>query len=72
MKEQPHGCIDTGGGIICCDHVSPPTDEYECMEAVQSQGKACKKCDVKNCYRRGWEKWRVDADNAKRCRGTLK
>jgi len=38
--------------------------ETECWEAIWSQGRACKKCNVSfDCYRKGWEKWQADADN---------
>lgn len=35
---------------------------YECDAAITSRGYACKKC-LARCYRRGWDKWLVDADN---------
>ena len=46
-------------------HRKQPTDKFECLEAVWSQGRACKRCFVSDCYRQGWEKRRVDADNAR-------
>lgn len=36
--------------------------ETECREAGWSQGRACKDCGVK-CYRNGWSKQMVGADN---------
>lgn len=47
--------------VIICDFRSEPGDR-ECLEAVWSQGRYCKKCDMK-CYRAGWSKIEVDADN---------
>lgn len=53
--------------VRLCDFRSEPCPNRECREAIWSQGRACKQCD-RECYRRGWEKWRVDADNARRCK----
>jgi hypothetical protein len=39
-----------------------PTHGQECLEAIWSEGRACRECKVA-CYRRGWCKARVDADN---------
>ena len=36
--------------------------ETECYTAICSQGRACKTC-TDQCYRVGWDKWRVDCDN---------
>ena len=44
-------------------HASPPTDERECLEAIWSVGRSCKSCGLTECYRHGWAKQRVDADN---------
>lgn len=48
-------------GVVCTAQQSPPS-ETECREAIYSQGRACKKCEV-NCYRQGWSKDMVDRDN---------
>jgi hypothetical protein len=47
---------------LCTGHCSPP-GESECMEAVNSQGSSCRKCEV-DCYRKGWSKEAVTRDNA--------
>lgn len=36
--------------------------DKECLIAVWSVGRACKKCRA-NCYRQGWSKLAVDRDN---------
>lgn len=51
------------GNVYVCFHAAPP-DEYECYEAIMSQGRACGKCSI-DCYRQGWSKYSVDADNRK-------
>lgn len=48
--------------IHICDFRSEP-GETECYTAVWSQGRDCKGCKHQ-CYRAGWEKSRVDRDNA--------
>lgn len=48
--------------IHLCHHAAKPTDGRECLEAIWSQGRACKACSVA-CYRQGWAKVLVDADN---------
>lgn len=53
--------------IHLCDFASPPTIAHECYRAIWSQGSACKACAV-GCYRRGWRKWQVAADNVARVR----
>lgn len=50
-----------GFAIYLDDFCSEP-GEKECWNAIWSQGRECKRCNAK-CYRKGWEKWRVDADN---------
>ena len=50
--------------MFICENCVPPDKKHECMEAVWSQGSACKKC-VQDCYRRGWKKNRVILDNKK-------
>ncbi len=49
-------------GHLCGPNTSVP-GKTECYEALWSQGRACKRCKHPTCYRKGWEKWRVDADN---------
>ena len=39
--------------------------EHECPEVMWSNGTSCRKCPVKSCYRNGWLKKQVDADNYK-------
>lgn len=53
---------------LCGPATQPPTKGHECPEAVYSQGRHCKRCLRHDCYRQGWAKWRVDADNKDRCR----
>lgn len=57
---------------ICGPHLTVPNDKHECMEAVYSQGRSCKKCEHPNCYRVGWEKAKVDADNRRLCKTPTK
>lgn len=45
-----------------CSFAQQPTAKYECWEAIWSQGRACKSCQV-DCYRRGWSKEQAIADN---------
>ena len=45
---------------------APPTADRECLEAIWSQGRSCKRCPV-DCYRRGWSKGLVDVDNQSLC-----
>lgn len=49
-----------------CSSESPPTDDHECRAAVWSQGRACKKCPIAECYRQGWAHSRVTVDNMRR------
>jgi hypothetical protein len=51
-------CI-TGGSFTI------PTDTTECREVIWSEGKSCRKCPLKECYRNGWLKSQVTADNKK-------
>jgi len=44
-----------------CDFRSEPSDT-ECWEAAWSMGRSCKRC-YRDCYRKGWDKRRVLADN---------
>lgn len=59
--------LSHGTAIIEVGRCEQPTDDHECPEAVNSQGTACKRCDVSSCYRQGWGKLAVDADNTRRC-----
>ena len=56
-----------GSPIVDVGRCEQPTDERECPEAVNSQGRACQRCDVESCYRQGWTKLMVDSDNKRRC-----
>ena len=49
--------------VHICNFASEPK-EFECYEAIWSFGKECKNCNV-TCYRKGWIKSQVDADNKK-------
>ena len=51
-------------GLNLCTFAQPPTAGHECREACWSNGRSCKKCPT-DCYRRGWSKALVDADNEK-------
>lgn len=53
-------------GNLCGPNISEPDRGRECLEAVWSVGRACKRCRHESCYRVGWPKWLVDADNKKR------
>jgi hypothetical protein len=53
----------THGTIHICDFATPPGDK-ECLEMIWSQARACRHCAVE-CYRRGWNRQQVDADNRK-------
>jgi hypothetical protein len=57
---------------LCGPATNPPAKGRECAEAVYSQGRHCKRCDRSDCYRQGWEKWRVDADNKERTNATVR
>jgi hypothetical protein len=49
-----------------CHHRTEPVHGpagHECQEACWSQGRSCRACPVA-CYRQGWSKRLVDADNA--------
>lgn len=48
--------------VHLCDFCESPKPGLECWTAIWSEGRACKSCDHE-CYRRGWLKWQVDADN---------
>jgi len=50
--------------VIVCGFRTEPA-EKECLAAVWSQGRECKRCPVE-CYRRGWSHQNVTIDNAKR------
>lgn len=52
-------------GLIRVDvgFYDPPTSDHDCREAMWSTGKECKKCPLKTCYRNGWTKKQVLADN---------
>lgn len=54
--------------IVCGPHTSVP-GRTECYEAVWSQGRACRTCKRTDCYRRGWDKSLVDADNKRIVKG---
>jgi len=68
---------DLGGGMrtrqlplfIMCGFRTEP-GETECWSATWSEGRACRSCGVE-CYRRGWDKARVDRDNVARCKHAL-
>lgn len=50
--------------VIVCGFRTEP-GEKECLAAIWSQGRECKRCPVE-CYRRGWEHRAVTLDNAAR------
>ena len=50
---------------VCGPSLRVPGKDGECSEAVWSQGRSCKKCEHATCYRVGWSKSTVDADNAR-------
>lgn len=50
-------------GYLCTFRTEPA--EHECLESCWSNGRACKTCPIE-CYRRGWDKARVDVDNRRR------
>ena len=55
--------VSTGEQLaIHLDSFRSEPGETECYEACWSEGRSCKKCWVK-CYRAGWSKKQVDADN---------
>ena len=49
-----------------CSNASPPTDDHECLAAIWSQGRECKKCPREDCYRQGWDHASVTRDNVRR------
>ncbi len=48
---------------VCFANFRQPNDNTECPEVVWRNGKACRKCPVKEWYRNGWLKPQVDKDN---------
>jgi len=48
-----------------CYGFSVPTETAECYEVIWSNGRSCRKCPLKTCYRNGWLKPQVDTDNTK-------
>jgi hypothetical protein len=48
--------------IHICDFANEPTKDHECLEAIWSLGRYCKKCEA-TCYRKGWSKKQTDVDN---------
>ncbi len=52
--------------IHICDFRSEPSDT-ECWEMIWSEARACKGC-YRDCYRKGWNKAKVTADNVERVR----
>lgn len=51
--------------FIDCGWFTEPTATRECREVIWSNGTACRRCPNKKCYRNGWLKKQVDADNRK-------
>jgi hypothetical protein len=53
--------------IICVlsGRFTEPTAGNECYEVIWSNGHSCHKCPNIKCYRNGWGKKLVDADNKK-------
>jgi len=49
--------------IGICTFAQQP-DKTECLEAIWSQGRACKSCNVR-CYRQGMTKAQATADNSR-------
>ena len=45
-----------------CDFRTPP-GERECLEMLWSEGRACADCYRERCYRHGWARTAVLADN---------
>lgn len=63
--------IGESAGILCTASLSEP-GETECREAIWSEGRSCRKCRYepepgRRCYRSGWPKKKVDADNERLC-----
>ncbi len=54
MKLKVHLCNQIG--------IREPAAGHECMEAINTQGRSCRKCEV-DCYRRGWSADVATADN---------
>ena len=51
--------------VICVlsANFTPPTKDRECSEVIWSNGTSCRRCPNKKCYRNGWLKAAVFADN---------
>jgi hypothetical protein len=49
--------------FIDCAQFEPPTLYTECPEVIWSNGTSCRRCPIKSCYRNGWLKAAVGADN---------
>jgi len=52
-----------------CIFGQSPTPGHECLEAISTQGRACRKCNT-NCYRKGWNHDHASADNKELVRKT--
>ncbi len=50
--------------IHLCTFRTVPAIGAECREMLWSEGRACRRCPV-DCYRRGWKRVQVFADNAR-------
>ena len=48
--------------VFFCSHRKPPGDK-ECREMLWSEARACKRCPRDDCYRQGWSRDGVTADN---------
>jgi hypothetical protein len=40
-----------------------PDEQGECTEAINTQGRVCKNCQIDKCYRKGMSKSQATSDN---------
>jgi len=57
--------------FIDCGQFTPPTAGHECYEVIWSNGRSCRRCPNKDCYRNGWLKKAVTEDNKKLIKETM-
>ena len=49
--------------VTLCDFCDMPTDGHDCRRALWSDMRYCRTCHRDECYRQGWDRKRVIADN---------
>ena len=49
--------------VHICDFTEIPNDEHDCHRALWSDMRYCRTCHRTDCYRQGWTRAQVIADN---------